>query len=74
MYSLTINATNPEPLVTGINYNSSSSTFLRVHVTDVDEPPVFHYSNYQVILDENAKIGTNVTTVKAFDPEGSPVR
>ncbi|XP_039204620.1 cadherin-17 [Crotalus tigris] len=74
VYSLTINATNPEPLVTGINYNSSSSTFLRVHVTDVNEPPVFPYSNYPVILYENAKIGTNVTTVKAFDPEGSPVR
>lgn len=74
MYNLTINATNPEPLVTGIKYNSSSSTFLRVRVTNVDEPPVFAHPLYQVTLYENVTVGTNVTTVKAFDPEGDQVR
>ncbi|XP_034278202.1 cadherin-17 [Pantherophis guttatus] len=74
VYNLTINATNPEPLVTGIKYNSNSSTFLRVHVANVDEPPVFLHPNYIVMLDENVTIGTNVTTVKASDPEGYPIR
>ncbi|ETE65336.1 Cadherin-17, partial [Ophiophagus hannah] len=74
VYNLTINATNPEPLVDGIKYNSSSSTFLRVLVTNVEEPPVFLHPNYIVTLYENATIGTHVTTIKAFDPEGYPVR
>ncbi|XP_070604170.1 cadherin-17 [Erythrolamprus reginae] len=74
VYNLTINATNPEPLVAGISYNSNSSTFLRVNVTNVDEPPVFLPRSYTVALYENVTIGTNVTTATAFDPEGQPVR
>uniref|UniRef100_A0A670Y8Q1 Cadherin 17 n=1 Tax=Pseudonaja textilis TaxID=8673 RepID=A0A670Y8Q1_PSETE len=74
VYNLTINATNPEPLVDGIKYNSSSSTFLLVLVINVDEPPVFLHPNYIVMLYENVTIGSNVTTIKAFDPEGYPIR
>lgn len=74
MYNLTINATNPEPLVAGIKYSSNSSTFLRVHVTNVEEPPVFLRPSYIVSLYENVTIGTNVTTVKAFDPEGYSIK
>ncbi|KAG8133785.1 hypothetical protein E2320_011571 [Naja naja] len=74
VYNLIINATNPEPLVDGITYNSSSSTFLLVLVINVEEPPVFLHPNYIVTLYENVTIGTNVTTIKAFDPEGDPIR
>ncbi|XP_058032873.1 cadherin-17 [Ahaetulla prasina] len=74
VYNLTISATNPEPLVPGIKYNSNSSTFLRVHVTNAEEPPVFLRPSYIVMLYENVTVGTNVTTVKAFDPEGYPIK
>ncbi|XP_063155558.1 cadherin-17 [Candoia aspera] len=74
VYNLTINATNPEPLVAGIQYNSSSSAFLQIHVTNVDEAPVFHQLVYIAEQYENVTIGTNVITAKAFDPEGYPIR
>ncbi|XP_013921052.1 PREDICTED: cadherin-17-like [Thamnophis sirtalis] len=74
VYNLTINATNPEPLVAGIKYTSNSSTFLRIHVTDVEEPPVFLRPSYIVAIYENVTIGTSVTTVKAFDPEGYTIK
>ncbi|XP_026546647.1 cadherin-17 [Notechis scutatus] len=74
VYNLTINATNPEPLVDGIKYNSSSSTFLLVLVINVEEPPVFLHPSHIVMLYENVTIGSNVTTIKAFDPEGYPIR
>ncbi|KAJ7339000.1 hypothetical protein JRQ81_012902, partial [Phrynocephalus forsythii] len=74
VYDLVISATNPEPLVTGIQYNSSSLTRLRVIVTDVDEAPVFLETIYRVDRYENATVGTFVMTAVAYDPEGAPVR
>ncbi|KAJ6663920.1 hypothetical protein lerEdw1_008874 [Lerista edwardsae] len=73
-YELTINATNPEPLVNGVNYNSSSVAVFRVYVTDVDEAPAFMNDPYVVDTFENLTVGSLVTVATAFDPEGAQIR
>ncbi|XP_067887699.1 cadherin-17 isoform X2 [Heterodontus francisci] len=73
-YTLKIAATNPEPLVAGVEYNSSSFTFLIVNVTDTDEPPYFLESSYQQWIFENASKGDTLLKVEAKDPEGAGVR
>ncbi|XP_048385578.1 cadherin-17 [Stegostoma tigrinum] len=73
-YKLKINATNPEPLVEGVEYNSSSFTFLIVNVTDTDEPPQFLESSYRTWILENASRGDTLLKVEAKDPEGGEVR
>ncbi|NXN74963.1 CAD17 protein, partial [Himantopus himantopus] len=70
MYNLVINATNPEPLVPGVQYNSSSLALFKVFVTNVDEPPVFHKTFYKEIVSEDIPVNTLVTVVEAYDPEG----
>ncbi|KAK1192806.1 CAD17 protein, partial [Pygoscelis papua] len=70
VYNLVINATNPEPLVPGVQYNSSSLTLFKVFVTDVDEPPVFHETVYKREVPEDIPVNDLVMTVKAYDPEG----
>ncbi|NWS49116.1 CAD17 protein, partial [Probosciger aterrimus] len=74
VYNLVINATNPEPLVSGVQYNSSSLTLFKVFVTDVDEPPIFHETIYKVEVSEDIPLNTLVMTVEAYDPEGDTVR
>ncbi|NXS61141.1 CAD17 protein, partial [Brachypteracias leptosomus] len=74
VYNLVINATNPEPLVPGVQYNSSSLALFKVIVTNVDEPPVFHKTIYNAEVSEDAPVNTLVTTVEAYDPEGDTVR
>lgn len=74
MYNLTISATNPEPLVAGIQYNSSSVAYWRVYVLDKNEAPVFRNASYTVDILENAPVGAKVMTPSAFDPEGNPIR
>ncbi|XP_009636634.1 cadherin-17 [Egretta garzetta] len=74
VYNLVINATNPEPLVPGVQYNSSSLTLLQVLVTDVEEPPVFLKTVYNGEVSEDVSVNTLVMTVKAYDPEGDTVR
>ncbi|NXI38684.1 CAD17 protein, partial [Galbula dea] len=74
VYTLVINATNPEPLVSGVQYNSSSLTLLKVFVTNVDEPPVFHKTVYKEEVSEDIPVNTLVITVEAYDPEGDSVR
>ncbi|KAM6101792.1 cadherin-17 isoform 2-T3 [Theristicus caerulescens] len=73
-YILVINATNPEPLVQGAQYNSSSLTLFKVFVTNVDEPPVFHKTFYKEVVSEDISVNTLVVTVEAHDPEGATVR
>ncbi|XP_069778000.1 cadherin-17 isoform X2 [Narcine bancroftii] len=73
-YMLNISATNPEPLVEGVYYNSSSFTSLFVNVTDTDEPPQFLKASYRQWIFENTSIGDSVLTVEAYDPEGDGVR
>nr|XP_034981624.1 cadherin-17 [Zootoca vivipara]XP_034981625.1 cadherin-17 [Zootoca vivipara]XP_034981626.1 cadherin-17 [Zootoca vivipara] len=74
VYNLTIHATNPEPLVTGVQYNLSSVAYLRVIVTNVEEAPVFLKTIHTVDIVENATIGSFLTTATAFDPEGDSIR
>ncbi|NWV90087.1 CAD17 protein, partial [Machaerirhynchus nigripectus] len=74
VYNLVINATNPEPLVQGVEYNSSSLTMFKVFVTNVDEPPVFLKPVYKTEVYEDIPVNTLVMTVKAYDPEGDSVR
>lgn len=74
MYNLVISATNPEPLVPGVQYNSSSLTSFKVFVTNVDEPPVFHKTVYKAEVSEDIPVNTLVVTVEAYDPEGDTVR
>ncbi|KFP25868.1 Cadherin-17, partial [Colius striatus] len=74
VYNLVINATNPEPLVSSVQYNSSSLTLFKVFVTNVDEAPVFQKTVYKAELSEDIPVNTLVMTVEAFDPEGDSVR
>ncbi|NWI03365.1 CAD17 protein, partial [Tichodroma muraria] len=74
VYNLTINATNPEPLVPGVQYNSSSFTTFKVFVTNVDEPPVFQKPVYKTEVSEDIPVNTLVMMVEAYDPEGDSVR
>ncbi|NXP53512.1 CAD17 protein, partial [Heliornis fulica] len=74
VYNLVINATNPEPLVSGVQYNSSSLTLFKVFVTNVDEPPLFRKSLYKEEVSEDVAVNTLIMTVEAYDPEGDTVR
>ncbi|NXT62148.1 CAD17 protein, partial [Chaetops frenatus] len=74
VYNLVINATNPEPLVPGVQYNSSSLTTFKVFVTNVDDPPVFLEPVYKKEVSEDIPVNTLVMTVEAYDPEGDSVR
>ncbi|NXS75263.1 CAD17 protein, partial [Pandion haliaetus] len=74
VYNLVINATNPEPLVPGVQYNSSSLTMFKVFVTNVDEPPVFHKTVYKAEVSEDILVNTLVMMVEVYDPEGDTVR
>ncbi|NXP29580.1 CAD17 protein, partial [Scytalopus superciliaris] len=73
-YNLVINATNPEPLVEGVQYNESSLTLFKVFVTNVDEPPVFLKTFYKEEVSEDIPVNTLVMTIEAYDPEGDSVR
>ncbi|XP_063247156.1 cadherin-17 [Prinia subflava] len=74
VYNLVINATNPEPLVPSVQYNSSSLTTFKVFVTNVDEPPVFLDPVYKTEVSEDIAVDTLVMMVEAYDPEGDSVR
>uniref|UniRef100_F6WJ35 Cadherin 17 n=1 Tax=Ornithorhynchus anatinus TaxID=9258 RepID=F6WJ35_ORNAN len=73
-YDLVFKAENPEPLVFGVDYNSSSFATFKLFVDDVNEAPVFFQSIYQVQISEGAPLGTNLTKVTAKDPEGQEIR
>ncbi|NXA58292.1 CAD17 protein, partial [Mohoua ochrocephala] len=74
VYNLVINATNPEPLVPGVQYNSSSLTTFKVFVSNVDEPPAFLKPVYKTEVSEDIPVNTLVITVEAHDPEGDSVQ
>ncbi|NXD60914.1 CAD17 protein, partial [Corvus moneduloides] len=73
VYNLVINATNPEPLVPSVEYNSSSLTTFKVFVTNVDEPSVFRKPIYRTEVSEDIPVNTLVMMVEAYDPEGDSV-
>lgn len=74
MYNLTIKATNPEPLVSGVQYRSNSTAYFRVIVTDVNEPPVFRQLTYITAVYEDTPVNTWVMKAEAYDPEGDEIR
>lgn len=67
-------AENPEPLVPGVNYNTSSSAKFKLFVANVNEAPQFSQRIYQARVKENVDIGTKVGNVTAKDPENLDVR
>nr|XP_056710867.1 cadherin-17 [Euleptes europaea] len=73
VYNLKISATNPEPLVAGVQYNSNSFAYWRVNLVDVKEAPVFVKAPYMVAVLENAPVGSEVVIPSAFDPEGDRI-
>nr|XP_033789666.1 cadherin-17 [Geotrypetes seraphini] len=73
-YDLMIQATNPEPLVKGVDYTTNSSTRVRIFVSNVNEGPVFNQSIYQAQFLENVPVGTKLMSITAYDPEGDEIR
>ncbi|XP_044150499.1 cadherin-17 [Bufo gargarizans] len=73
-HKLKIEARNPEPLVTGISYNDSSTTYLKIIVTDVDERPIFGNTIYHAQVREDVPIGTKLIKINASDPEGDTIQ
>uniref|UniRef100_A0A8C0TDC4 Cadherin-17 n=1 Tax=Canis lupus familiaris TaxID=9615 RepID=A0A8C0TDC4_CANLF len=69
VHNLVFQAENPEPLVHGVNYNSSSSATFKLIVTNVNEAPQFTQNIYQAKVREDVAIGTKVGNVTAKDPE-----
>ncbi|CAD7688391.1 unnamed protein product [Nyctereutes procyonoides] len=69
VHNLVFQAENPEPLVPGVNYNSSSSATFKLIVTNVNEAPQFTQNIYQAKVREDVAIGTKVGNVTAKDPE-----
>uniref|UniRef100_A0A2K6FBA4 Cadherin-17 n=1 Tax=Propithecus coquereli TaxID=379532 RepID=A0A2K6FBA4_PROCO len=67
-------AENPEPLVSGVEYNASSFAKFTLIVTDVNEAPLFSEYVFQARVSEDVAIGTKVGNVTAKDPEGLDVR
>ncbi|RXM27027.1 Cadherin-17 [Acipenser ruthenus] len=67
-------ARNPEPLVPGVDYNTSSTAYLNISVIDVNEAPVFGSTEYQAMVKENISVGNTILKVDARDPKGSSIR
>ncbi|NWY53575.1 CAD17 protein, partial [Chionis minor] len=74
VHNLVISATNPEPLVENVKYNSSSLALFKVIVTNVDEPPLFNKAVYSTEVSEDIAVNSLVITVEAYDPEGNTSR
>ncbi|KAJ8353883.1 hypothetical protein SKAU_G00214500 [Synaphobranchus kaupii] len=73
-YRLKIDATNPEPLVPGVEYDSRSTAFVSIEITNVDEPPEFDTDIFEVSVPENATVGETIVKMDAKDPEGEEIR
>uniref|UniRef100_A0AAY4DMY1 Cadherin domain-containing protein n=1 Tax=Denticeps clupeoides TaxID=299321 RepID=A0AAY4DMY1_9TELE len=72
-YRLQIDARNPEPLVSGVEYDERATTFVTVEILDVDEPPVFDMDVLEVTVPENLTVGATVLKMVAKDPEGREI-
>lgn len=76
-YTLHITAENThlDPRFSHLGSFKDNATF-KITVGDVDEPPVFSMDYYIMDVYENAKIGTEVGSVTAQDPDSknSPIR
>nr|XP_023667454.1 cadherin-17 [Paramormyrops kingsleyae] len=74
VYTLLIDARNPEPLVKGVEYDNRSTAVVRIQITNVNEPPEFTDDIYEVNVKENVTVGTTLIEMKAEDPEGKDIR
>uniref|UniRef100_A0A8C1NJ26 Cadherin 17, LI cadherin (liver-intestine) n=1 Tax=Cyprinus carpio TaxID=7962 RepID=A0A8C1NJ26_CYPCA len=74
IFSLQIDARNPEPLIEGVEYNENATTFVVIQLLDVDEPPVFEVETLNVNVPENITVGTVIMTAEAKDPEGKTIK
>ncbi|KAM8869376.1 cadherin-17 [Spinachia spinachia] len=72
-YKLQIDARNPEPLMSGLEYGSDSTAFVSVSLTDVDEAPEFSLDVLEATVPENTTKGSVLLTVEAKDPEGKEI-
>ncbi|XP_056261999.1 cadherin-17 [Pseudoliparis swirei] len=72
-YKIQIDARNPEPLMTGLEYGGESTAFVSVSLTDVDEAPEFSLDILDVTVPENTTKGSVLLTVEAKDPEGKEI-
>ncbi|XP_047638807.1 LOW QUALITY PROTEIN: cadherin-17 [Phacochoerus africanus] len=70
VHNIVFQAENPEPLVSGVQYNASSFASFRLIVTDVNETPQFSQQVFQAKVSEDVAKGTKVGNVTAKDPEG----
>uniref|UniRef100_A0A4X1U8A6 Cadherin-17 n=2 Tax=Sus scrofa TaxID=9823 RepID=A0A4X1U8A6_PIG len=70
VHNIVFQAENPEPLVSGVQYNASSFASFRLIVTDVNETPQFSQQVFQAKVSEDVPKGTKVGNVTAKDPEG----
>lgn len=73
-YSIVVEARNPEPLTKGVTYDEKSNTRFQIKITNVDEPPIFNQTIYQFQVLENTPVGTKLSKVMAYDPEGLSIR
>lgn len=73
-YNLKIDARNPEPLMTGMEYGSGSTAIISLTVTDVDEVPEFNLNLLDVVVPENITKGSVLLKVEAKDPEQKEIR
>lgn len=74
VFNLQIDARNPEPLIKGVEYNESATTFVVIQLVDVDEPPEFEVETVNVNVPENITVGTVIMTAEAKDPEGKTIK
>lgn len=72
-YKLQIDARNPEPLVSGLEYGAESSAVVSVAISDVDEAPVFDMDILDVTVPEDTKEGATLLKIDAKDPEGKEI-
>ncbi|KAM5313440.1 cadherin-17 isoform 1-T2 [Glossophaga mutica] len=70
IHNIVFQAENPEPLVSGVQYNASSFATFTLFVTDVNEAPQFSQHVFQAKVSEDVAKGTKVGNVTAKDPEG----
>ncbi|KAJ3597254.1 hypothetical protein NHX12_000782 [Muraenolepis orangiensis] len=72
-YKLKIDARNPEPLMAGLDYDSKSSAWVVISVTDVDEAPEFTSDVLTLSVLEDLPSGDVLFHAEAKDPEGEEI-
>lgn len=71
-FSLRIEATNRNIDTNFLNLGPfSDTTSVKVMVQDVDEPPVFLAPLANMVVSEDARVGTSIGKVSAHDPDTS---